>query len=317
MSVGREQSRADRTLLIDVCKRYYLEEQSKIEIADALGISRFRVARLITSARSQGLVQIRIGDDAPATPMGRELKEAYGLEFAEVVDGSFSTERGLWDGLGRTAAFLLERILTDRDILGITWGRSIQAILPHLTRLPRCPVVQLSGMTGGPENNSTEVVRRFAKVSNGPAYPLYAPLVLPNSATTQGLLEESSIAETFAMHSQVTVAVMSIGSWVPPNSQLRLQFQVSEVERLLKRGVVAEIGRAMPDDSGELIDDPATERILAISPDRLRRIPTVIAVAGGATKALAIESVLKSRLINSLVTDEVVARSLIKKAETR
>ncbi len=125
MSVGREQSRADRTLLIDVCKRYYLEEQSKIEIADALGISRFRVARLITSARSQGLVQIRIGDDAPATPMGRELKEAYGLEFAEVVDGSFSTERGLWDGLGRTAAFLLERILTDRDIVVSVLARGL------------------------------------------------------------------------------------------------------------------------------------------------------------------------------------------------
>lgn len=317
MSANTNTKKADRTLMIDICQRFYLEEQSKTEIADALGLSRFKVARLIASARSQGLVQIRIGDDSPATPLGRELKQAYGLEFAEVADGPFPMERGLWDGLGRTAAFLLERVLTDRDILGISWGRSIQAILPHLTRLPQCPVVQLSAMTGGPENNSTEVVRRFAKISNGMAYPLYAPLVLPNTVTTQGLLQEAGIAETFARHSQVTVAVMSIGSWVPPNSQLRLQFQMSEVERLTKRGVVAEIGRGMLNEAGELIDDPATDRILAISPDRLRRIPTVIAVAGGAAKALAIDSVLTSRLINSLVTDEGTARALIRKAESR
>lgn len=301
--------------MLEVCSRFYLEEQSKIEIASALGLSRFQVARLIASARAQGLVQIRIGNDVPATPLGRELKDAYGLEFAEVAEGTNLTERGRWDALGKAAAFLLERILTDRDTLGVSWGRTVQAILPHLTRLPSCPVVQLSAMTGGRENNSTEVVRRFSELSKGLAYPLYAPLVLPNAVTVQGLLEQMGIAETFAMHSHVTVAVMSVGSWKPPNSQLRIQFPVSEIERLDRRGVFAEIGGALLGSEGELIDDPAVERILAVGPDRLRRIPSVIAVAGGASKAGAIHCALRARLINSLVTDVEAARILIRRAE--
>src|SRR5260370_37645216 len=44
-----------------VARQFYLEGVSKIEIADRLGISRFRVARLLDSAREAGLVRIEIG----------------------------------------------------------------------------------------------------------------------------------------------------------------------------------------------------------------------------------------------------------------
>ena len=44
-----------------VARQFYLEGVSKIEIADRLGISRFRVARLLDSAREAGMVRIEIG----------------------------------------------------------------------------------------------------------------------------------------------------------------------------------------------------------------------------------------------------------------
>jgi hypothetical protein len=43
-----------------VARRYYLQEQSKVDIAALLGISRFKVARLLDEARSTGLVRIEI-----------------------------------------------------------------------------------------------------------------------------------------------------------------------------------------------------------------------------------------------------------------
>ncbi len=43
-----------------VARMYYLDDRSKTEIADELSISRFRVARLLDSARRSGLVRIEI-----------------------------------------------------------------------------------------------------------------------------------------------------------------------------------------------------------------------------------------------------------------
>lgn len=45
--------------------------------------------------------------------------------------------------------------------------------------------------------------------------------------------------------------------------------------------------------------------------DRLRRIPEVVAIAGGLRKASAIGAVLRSGLVTSLVTDTAVADYLL------
>src|SRR2546428_7806759 len=44
-----------------VARQFYLEGVSKVDIADRLGISRFRVARLLDSAREAGVGRIQIG----------------------------------------------------------------------------------------------------------------------------------------------------------------------------------------------------------------------------------------------------------------
>jgi DNA-binding transcriptional regulator LsrR (DeoR family) len=56
-----------------------------------------------------------------------------------------------------------------------------------------------------------------------------------------------------------------------------------------------------------------SERTIAIGGEQLRRIPTVIAVAGGLSKANAIHSVLLGRYATSLVTDIAVARDLLQR----
>ena len=42
---------AQLILIASVARRYYLEGKSKIEIAEELGMSRFKVARLLETAR--------------------------------------------------------------------------------------------------------------------------------------------------------------------------------------------------------------------------------------------------------------------------
>jgi hypothetical protein len=59
-----------------VARQFYLEGFSKVDIADRLGISRFRVARLLDSARESGLVRIEIG--LPGFPPSSARSSACG-----------------------------------------------------------------------------------------------------------------------------------------------------------------------------------------------------------------------------------------------
>jgi transposase len=55
---------ASLVLSASVARRYYLDGRSKTEIADEFGLSRFKVARLIETARATGLVGSRSGTAA-------------------------------------------------------------------------------------------------------------------------------------------------------------------------------------------------------------------------------------------------------------
>ena len=53
------------------------------------------------------------------------------------------------------------------------------------------------------------------------------------------------------------------------------------------------------------------ERSIAITAEQLRRVPEVIAVAGGPSKSAAIRAVLAGGFITSLVTDSAAAGALL------
>jgi DNA-binding transcriptional regulator LsrR (DeoR family) len=70
-----------------VARRYYLQEQSKVDIAALLGISRFKVARLLNEAKSTGLVRIEIvnrwGIEAELSAI---VQDELGLRHCVVVE---------------------------------------------------------------------------------------------------------------------------------------------------------------------------------------------------------------------------------------
>ena len=67
LSAGRP---SEIVLAARVARQFYLEGLSKVDIADRLGISRFRVARLLGSAREAGKVRIEIGLPGAASTQG-------------------------------------------------------------------------------------------------------------------------------------------------------------------------------------------------------------------------------------------------------
>ena len=128
LSPGRP---AEVVLAARVARHFYLEGVSKVDIADRLGISRFRVARLLDSARETGMVRIEIGLPGGALDAGlsAELCSAFGLKHAFVYNFPDSDEVALRRRMGEVAGQALMDIITPT----MCWacpGRARSAIWP-------------------------------------------------------------------------------------------------------------------------------------------------------------------------------------------
>lgn len=298
----------DSNAAIRAARRFYLEDRSKVEIAKELGISRFKVARLLETARERGLVKITIADDgAPDDARSARLADALGLERALVVTAS-GTNTEMRTVVGRAAATFLSSSLVDGEVLGMGWGRTLSAMAAAIEALPAVSVVQMTGatqLTG--DLSPIEIVRLLEQHVGQAVVPIFAPLIADDAATASVFRRQSEIARALAMHDRVTTAVMSFGSWDPSVSQLAQATEPSLRAQLADRGVVAEIGVTLIDAEGREVAPDFSERCVAVTAKQLRAIPRVIGVAAGPAKGIAAVALAKAGLITELVVDADLA----------
>ena len=305
---------AELVLAAAVARRHYLAGQSKVEIADELGLSRFKVARLIDFAREAGIVRIEIVADGELDlDRSARLQERFALRHAVGVDGSRIEPSALADHLGRAAAGLLTDVVQPDAVLGLPWSRSVDVMTRFLRDLPPVDVVQLSGAmeVEGHDSSAVDIVRRAARVTGGGSAIFYAPLLLDDAAGAATLRREPQVARVLAQASRVTVAVMGVGAWASGLSTIHDAVSAADREALARLGVVGEIAGVLFDASGTVVEPPLSERVVTISPDGLRGIDEVIAIASGADKAVAVRAALAGKLVNAVVADAALADALL------
>lgn len=306
---------AQLVLLASVARRYYFDGRSKIEIADEFSLSRFKVARLLETARNGGLVRIEISYAGSIdVELSSRLQDAFGLRHAVVVDTSEQDDTSLRQHIGRAAADLLTEIVTADDVLGLGWARSLVPMAAALTRLAPCSVVQLSGAVSSPEihHSPIDLVRTVARAAGSAAHYFYAPLIAPDATTAAALLRSPEVVRAASRFDTVTKAVIGVGGWRPPFSTVYESITPQERQELLFLGVCAEIcGSVLLDPSGAVVRAPLTERVIGISADELRQVPEVIALAYNTVKVPAARAAMEGGFVTSLVTHTDFARCLL------
>ncbi|MEQ8716394.1 MAG: sugar-binding domain-containing protein [Acidimicrobiales bacterium] len=297
-----------------IARRYYLEGRTKVQIADELSISRFRVARLLDDAREAGIVKIEIATPSLIdTDLSFELERRFGLDRAVVATVNELSVDSVRLAVARLAAALLPEVLTDADVVGIGWGRTLHDLISHLPPLPPCTTVQIVG--GMPEvelwMNSVDLVRRFAERTGGPMHTFLLPYLVNDGAVAKGLQADPSFVRARGWFSELSLVIAAIGSWDPPQSGLFDLLADAERDEIRSAGVVADIFGTLIDESGSVVASPVASRSTGIDPEQLRAVPSVIGVAAGAAKTQAVGAALESGLLSALVTDAGVARALL------
>jgi deoxyribonucleoside regulator len=305
----------DRRLVLKVSQLFYRDGLSQTEIADRLRLSRFQVARLLRVALEDGYVTVKILEpERWHSGLERQLEQRFGLRAAIVVDaeesGDAETRLRAADAAGR----YLEDVLADGDVLGISLGRTIQAVVDQLPdRIDkRVEVVQLIGGSSrvATELNSMILTAGLARRFRSAPHLLFAPAAVAAGSVRRALLEDSEIKETFSLFGQLTIALLGIGSLAQgESSRLLYGGLIDDASRtgLLAQGAVGDVLSYVYNSGGAILNNAAGDRMIAISPEQLLAVPHRIAVATGKVKATAITGALAGGLVNVLVTDSQAA----------
>ena len=308
----------DDERLAQIASWYYEEGLDQGAIARRLGCSRSMVSRYLKEARARGLVEIRIRHSLKTDPRLEEaLRAAFSLREAWVLGNPPADDRLRLRRLGELGARALQRRLRPGIRIGVSWGTAVYEVVRAMPEIPLkgAQVIQIIGALGAgdPMIDGPELARWLAEKLEAPVRHLHAPLLVESEAVAQALRHERTIAETLALARKVHVALIGIGSVDPRLSSLRRAGYLAEaeLEALRAAGAVGDVLARALDAAGNPLDHPLNRRVVGLELEALRRIPTVIAVAGGAAKAPAIQAALRGGYVDVLVTDAEAAEAVL------
>ncbi|MFN8483892.1 MAG: sugar-binding transcriptional regulator [Anaerolineae bacterium] len=307
-----------RAYLAQIATKYYDQDKTQQEIADEMGLTRSAVSRLLTEARSKGVVEIIVHDPRRTSPeLEQALRERFRLKAVRVLVRGSKSYRDMLVDVGILAAEYLTSIIQPTDCVGISWGTGLHEMLAALRPMnfPNVEVVQLVGGTGSEPSSTVGplLAPRLADLLGGRCRYLHAPLIVESEVARDALLQERSVRETLARGAQANIALVGIGSTQAEiYNPYRLGYvSDEELAEIRASGAIGLVCGRHYNIAGQVLDISINRRVVGIELSALAAVDKIIGVAGGTEKGEAILGALLGRHVNVLFTDETAARRVI------
>lgn len=309
-------------LKLKAARLYYLENKKHYEISKILGISRPTLNKFLKEALSEGIVKIEIQDIkeyGTFLELESQLRDLLDLQDVRITGSAEDRESP--NSLCLIAAQFFSGILKCGMKIGISWGRTMSLMPSYLKLQKDIKDLQFIPMMGGPSSNksmlsaSNSLCDEFAaKFSGSTINYLHAPLLAHDSKTAKLFLQTPDIANVFQTMNELDIALVGVDS--DPNHMTFLQTELVSsdfLEELKEKRVAGNICTRFFDIEGNLVKTSIDDRTIVIQAEQLKRIPLVIAVAGGKYKVDSLIGGARSKMFKMLITDEKTAKSIVRK----
>ncbi len=301
-------------MILKVCQLYYEENLSQKEISSQLGISRPQISRMLSAARNNNVVSIKINNPfLDETKLERILMERYRLKDVLVLNTGKANESGNeLEEFGRLAAECIDAYIMDHNCVGVMSGQTISYLacsIKHLNRrgLEFVPLVGGMGATGAGWH-ANAIAQRFAECSGGTCYILNAPVIVKSKQSRDILIQEPEIAAVLKKGASCDVAIIGVGQINMNSTTVKAgTLDKDDIKHLEKAGAVASVCTSYLDSSGSIIETELDERSIGLTLDQLKKSRT-IALCVGKNKAESIKAALSSGHLDVLITNLDTAR---------
>ena len=310
-------NRSDMMQMYRIAKMYYVDGLTQEQIAAAESISRSQISRLLTQARTRGIVEItvrmpeRISLNELRSDLIRELK-LKDVAIAPLGEGA-NPEDAI-DAIATAAAAFLPKELKNCRTVGMGWGRTVYRTSCVLSQPGAeseklfVPLIGASG-TDNPALQVNAILDRMGERSRAQTYFIQAP-AFRDSAVPLSDLEKKRLQRLQRYWNSLDAAIIGLGG--PPEGKRN---QVTElparvINRLAANHAIGDVLSQFFREDGSLVPEmPGFERT-AFPAARLREVPRVICLAGGQEKIAALIAAARMGYYNILVTDSVTAEAI-------
>ena len=305
---------------VKVARMYYYQNMTSEAIAHELNVSRSTVSRLLTYAKSQGLINIQIVDpNEHPSLLEKKIVEHFKIRRAHVVPVPAVAGEGEWlTRVVQYAANYLNTVFNSDMIMGIAWGTTISAISKYL--LPKAThnaqIIQLNG-AGNTQSMgieyASEIIVRFAQNYQAAANLFPVPTFFDYAATKQAFWKERSIRRLLDLQNRADVLLYSIGAvnaGVPSHVYSAGYLEKTDLQELKRLNLAGDIATVFFREDGSFDGIPLNERASGPGLELFRK-KHGICVVSGLAKVRGLAAALKGRLITELIVDEPTARSLV------
>lgn len=303
-------------LSVRVAELYYDDNRTQDEIGALLKISRWKAGRLLSHARERGIVRIEIVHPrARRLALERQLRERFALKDAVIVPAP-DHEEGITTRVAQAAADYLTQLRPAPRTLGVSWGRTLDAVAEQL------PVGWASGVTVVQINGGVALNRRagtaatlaatIAQRGSGSAVLLPSPAILERVETKRAIEADRTVADVLALAGTASAYLYSAGVADATSVLVESGYLApGDVAELVRRGAVGDVVGRYIDAAGHTVDPGLDERTVGLGLDELRSAETAIFVVAGRSKHDVARAVVTSGLCTVLVSDENTARALL------
>ncbi|MEO0999035.1 MAG: sugar-binding transcriptional regulator [Pseudomonadota bacterium] len=300
---------------------YYVGHLNQQQVSDRLGVSRFKVNRMLADAREQGLVRIAVEHRTSRTlALADRLAEAFGLREVQVAPVPVPTAGHDYEraAVGILAATYLTRIAGgDRElVIGVGWGRTLSAMADNLAGLAnrQLTFVSLMGsVTHASRTAPGDVCVRLATQTGGRAVLLPAPFVADDPEACSRILDQRLVRDALDVARGADHALMSVGECrdgaILFESGL---FSAAQMAELNANNVVGDCCGVFYTAEGEVADIPLNRCTPCVKPSEMAAMDVVV-TAGGLTKAAATLAVLRAGFVDRLIVDETLAGAILER----
>lgn len=314
-------------LLSRVLNMYYKEGVSQADIARSLDLSISKVSRLLSQARDEGVVEITFRlPYQHSLDQADRLQASFGLEEVVVVPTVWPSEPAMAEIAGQVAANVLARRLRDGDLVAISGGRTVHALVQAL-KVKRRYNVSVVPMMGGVQGSGTLDVNylalSLAEKLGGKAYQLHAPLTVDSAEQREALISMRPVKEILDLARQANVAVVGIGSikyngvfgrattGLPGYGRTSASIPKDLQAIIDDHGDLGQIAARIYDPNGRPSVNEYDSRVVGLGLDEIKKIPLTVAAAADPVKAIGILGALRGGLVKILVTDEAAADAVL------
>ncbi len=298
----------EEDLLVKTAWFYYIGGYTQQEIGEYLGISRLRVNRLLDKARKNGIIRFSIREnDNRRMQIEQDFIRHFHLKDAFIVPSPIG-ERDVNDSIAQAAAMYLCERIDQNSFINIGYGDTTSRVLNYLSNSSEFPVNVVS-LTGGV---NYYLPNTHSSIFNAKLYLTPAPLLMKSAEMVCAMNQEPSVEQIANMSTLAQFSVVGIGG-MSENATILTNGMFSNSDFLLlsMKGAVGDILCHFIDKDGNLVPSDIEGQLISTPLEKLKSLENTIGVAAGEQKVAAILAALKGGYLDTLITDENTARSIL------